>query len=58
MNYSRNKVGTLKIWLCCIDDNLIVGPFHVIKLKAKIRKKIKIDDVGKLKEFIEYKIEI
>ena len=33
--YSRNKGGELAIWLSWVDDNLIIGPPQVVKMKAK-----------------------
>ena len=47
------------IWLSWIDDNLIAGPSHVMKVEGKkLTKEIKIEDVGKLKEFVGCKVEI
>ena len=59
MYFSRNKVGELAIWLSWIDDNLIVEPSQVMKDEGKkLGKEIKIEDVGKLKEFVGSKIKI
>ena len=42
-----------------MDDNLIVGPPQVVKDEGKkLLKEIKIEDVGKLKEFVGCKIKI
>ena len=39
--------------------NLIAGPSHVVKDDSKkLAKEIKIEDVGKLKEFVICKIEM
>ena len=47
------------MWLCWVDDNPIVGLFQVIKDEGEaLAKEIKIEDVGKLKEFIGCKIKI
>ena len=59
MYFTRNKAVELVIWLSWVDDNLIVGSLHIMKDKGKkIVKEIKIDSVGKLKDFVECKIEI
>ena len=59
MYFSRNKAGKLAIWLCWVDDNLIVGPPQVVKDEGKkMVNKIKIEDVGELKEFVECKVKI
>ena len=54
MFFSRNKDGKLAIWLSWVDDNLIVGVSYVMKDEGKsLAKEIKIEDVGKLKEFLD-----
>ena len=59
MYFFRKKAGELVIWLSWIDGNLIVGPLQVVKDESeKMAKEIKIEDVGKLKEFVGCKIEI
>ena len=58
MYFSRNKAGELAIWLSWVDDNLIVGLPHIVKDEGeKLAEETKIEDVGKLKEFVECKIE-
>ena len=55
----RNKAGELAIWLSWADDNLRVGPLHVIKVGCqKLEKEIEIEDAGKPKEFIGCKDEM
>ena len=47
MYFCRDKAGELVIWLSWVDDNLIIGPSHVMKVEGKIlANKIKIEDVG------------
>ena len=59
MYFSMSKAGELAIWLLWVDDNLILGPSHVMKDEGKkLANEIKIEDVGKLKEFVGCKIEI
>ena len=58
MYFSRNKASELVRWLSWVDDNLIVGLSHVMKVEGKKRKEIEIEDVGKLKEFVGCKVEI
>ena len=57
--FARNKAGELAIWLTWVDDNLIVEPLYVMKDEGKkLAKEIKIEYVGKLKEFVGFTVEI
>ena len=59
MYLSRNKADELAIWLSWMDDNLIVRPSQVMKDEVEnLAKEIEIEDVGKLKKFVQCKIEI
>ena len=53
------QAGELMIWLSWMDNNLIVGPLQVMNDEGKkLTKEIKVEDVGKLKEFLGCKIKI
>ena len=57
--FSRDKAGELAIWLSRVDDNLIIGPSHVMKDEGEnLAKEIEIKDDGELKESVGCKIEI
>ena len=59
MYFFRNKSGESPIWLSLVDDNLIVGLLHAVKVEGeKFAKEIEIEDVCKLKEFVGCKVEI
>ena len=59
MYFSWDNAGELAIWLNWIDNNLIVGPFQVMKDECKkVAKEIEIKYVGKLKEFTGFKTKI
>ena len=54
MYLSRNKADELAIWLSWMDDNLIVRPSQVMKDEVEnLAKEIEIEDVGKLKKFVQ-----
>ena len=59
LQYTWTKSGHLLMWICWVDDCMIVGPKdEVLKAKNDMKTFFEVDDTGEMKEYVGMKLDI